>query len=164
MAVRVIRLGVYSLKMVELVRRALRCFSGPIIMSHEPRIEEDNEVCWRVFDSGAFSEEECKRELIQTLKSYSASFLCKSEKMKQWAASLASVMEGAPLEEAPEEVRGHKLNPLEAESVHVLLDEIRRLDKVEYSYAVMGIERPYQAKGELKVLRDKLQALRGSYY
>ena len=161
---RVVRLGVYSLKMVELVRRALRCFSGPIITSHEPYIEEDNEVCWRVFGSDMFSEEDCKRELIQVLKSYSTSFLCRSEKIRKWAASLASVMEGAPLEEAPEEVRGHKLNPLEATAAHVLLNEIRRLDKVEYSYAVMGIERPWQAEGELKVLRDKLQSLRGSYY
>ena len=136
-----VRLGVYSMKAADLVGRSLRCFSGPIIVWHdEIYIDDDNEVCVLVSASDGHSEQECKDEIIQSLRSYSSrdNYICTSLEEKRNAEKLADVLEGKPTAD-DEAIRGRKLNPIEAFSVQIMLAELKKLSRGAYKYARMGL-------------------------
>ena len=135
-----VRLGVYSMKAVNLVGRALRCFSGPIIIWYEMYIDDDNEVCVLVSGADGHSEQECKDEIVHHLRSYSsrANYLCTSQEEKRDAEKLADIIAGKPTADS-EAIRGRRLNQIEVFSVQVLLDELKKLSRAAYRYARMGL-------------------------
>lgn len=160
-----VRLGVYSMKASDLVYRALQCFSGPIIAVHEPYIDDDNEVCVLVSGADGHSEQECRNEIIQSLRSYSSrdNYLCYSEEQKRDAEKLADILEGKPVAD-DEAIRGRRLNPIEVYSVQTMISELKKLagDYWTYKYARMGLEIPCTAWKDERVasLWKKLDSFR----
>jgi hypothetical protein len=150
-----VRLGVYSLNVVDLIVRSLRSYSGPLIVSWETYVDDDNEVSLLVFGNDltkkAVTAAECKAELVQSLHSYADSNLCSSMSRRFQTMRLAGLLEGTVDIEAFDELMlnnicGRQLNPILASYVKTLLDEIKTISWAAYRYLRMGLEIPDAAK------------------